>query len=693
MRLTEKELPRDLSKLPVESLKGVGPSLRNKLLKIGIKTVEDVVFHLPLRYEDRTKISSIDSVTPGRAYLLEGKITQIKVMYGRRRSLLAFLEDPTGKIGLRFYYFSKYQQENLKHIKKLRCYGEVRQGSTGPEIYHPEYSEAKIQSKESKNLTPVYPSTEGISQNIHRKIAKEALSHFRMFPLEDLTSTDTSSSLTESLFYLHQPPADADTDLLNEGKHPTQQALSLDELTAHQVRIKLLREELKNLRSPQLSGPSDLYKRAIDSFEFQLTNAQKLVSAEISKDMVKGSPMHRLVQGDVGSGKTVLAALAAVHAHENELQTALMAPTELLAEQHLATLETWLRPLGVNVCLLTSNVRGADRKRLIKRISNGEIGLAIGTHALFQREVSFKNLGLVIIDEQHRFGVNQRLALRNKGAGENSSPHQVIMTATPIPRTLSMGFHTEMDVSILDELPPGRLPIKTSVLSSEKRDDIIAQVNFACQAGRQAYWVCTLINESESLECEAAEKVANELREKLPRVSIGLVHGQLPSREKNRCMQEFKKGTLDLLVCTTVIEVGVDVPNASLMIIENSERLGLAQLHQLRGRVGRGNEASHCLLLYRKPIGAIGRQRLDVMRNSNDGFFIAEKDLEMRGPGEIFGTLQSGELRLKIADLQRDKKIAAKSREVARQLLTQNKEKAKRLVNRWISNEDKINLA
>ncbi|MDC2964147.1 ATP-dependent DNA helicase RecG [Gammaproteobacteria bacterium] len=691
--MTEIERAGDLSQLPVESLKGVGPSLKNKLLKIGISTVEDVIFHLPLRYEDRTRISSIGSVMPGRAYLLEGIITQIKIMYGRRRSLLAILEDPTGKIGLRFYYFSKRQQENLKHLQKVRCYGEVRQGSTGIEIYHPEYSEANIQRKESKNLTPVYPSTEGITQNSHRKIAKEALSRLRMFPLEELTPTNTSTSLTESLFYLHQPPADADIDLLNEGEHATQKALSLDELTAHQVRIKLLREELRNLRSPQLSDPSSLYEKAIDSFDFQLTNAQKLVSREISTDMLKDFPMHRLVQGDVGSGKTVLAALAAVHAHENELQTALMAPTELLAEQHLATLETWLRPLGVNVCLLTSSVRGTERERLLKKIGNGEANLAVGTHALFQREVSFKNLGLVIIDEQHRFGVNQRLALRKKGAGKNSSPHQVIMTATPIPRTLSMGFHTEMDVSILDELPPGRLPIKTSVLSSDRRDDIIAQVNFACQAGRQAYWVCTLINESDSLECEAAEKVTSELREKLPKVSIGLVHGQLPSQEKNRIMQEFKKGVLDLLVCTTVIEVGVDVPNASLMIIENSERLGLAQLHQLRGRVGRGNEASHCLLLYKKPIGAIGRQRLDVMRNSNDGFFIAEKDLEMRGPGEVFGTLQSGELRLRIADLQRDKRIAAKSREVARQLLIKNKGKAKKLVNRWISNEDKINLA
>ena len=693
MRLTEKEPFRNLSTLPVESLKGVGPSLRNKLLKIGIKTVGDVVFHLPLRYEDRTRISSIGSVMPGRSYLLEGKITEIKIMFGRRRSLLAFLEDATGRIGLRFFYFSKRQQENLKRLDRVTCYGEIRQGSTGPEIYHPEYSEAKIEREKSKNLTPVYPSTEGMTQNSHRKIAKEALSQLRMFPLEDLTSLNPFTSITESLLYLHQPPADANTDLLNEGTHPAQKALSLDELTAHQVKIKLLREELKGLKAPKLSSPSNLYKKTINSFEFQLTNAQKMVSQEISKDMLNDFPMHRLVQGDVGSGKTVLAALAAVHAHENDLQTALMAPTELLAEQHLTTLETWLRPIGVTACLLTSNVRGDNRKRLIKKISNGQINLAIGTHALFQKEVSFKNLGLVIIDEQHRFGVNQRLALREKGAGKSSSPHQVIMTATPIPRTLSMGFHTEMDVSILDELPPGRLPIKTSVLSSDKRDNIIAQVNFACQAGKQAYWVCTLINESEILECEAAEKVASELQEKLPKISIGLLHGRLASQEKNRIMHEFKGGILDLLVCTTVIEVGVDVPNASLMIIENSERLGLAQLHQLRGRVGRGNEASHCLLLYKKPIGAIGRQRLDVMRNSNDGFFIAEKDLKMRGPGEVFGTLQSGELRLKIADLQRDKKIAAKSIQVARQLLIQNKEKAKRLVNRWISNEEKINLA
>ena len=693
MRLTKKQPQNDLSNLPVESLKGVGPSLQNKLLRIGIKTVEDIVFHLPYRYEDRTRISPIGSVVTGGAYLLEGRISEIKIMYGRRRSLLAFLEDSSGRIGLRFFYFSKRQQENLDSLKKVRCYGAVRQGATGPEIYHPEYSEAKIENHEPQNLTPIYPSTEGMTQSRYRKIVSEALSQLDRLPLEDLTSMGSSTNLTTCLQYLHQPPADAETDLLNEGKHPAQRRLSLDELTAHQVRIRLLREELKSLKAPKLSIPGKLYNKVIDEFGFQLTNAQKLVSAEISENMLNDFPMHRLVQGDVGSGKTVLAALASVHAHENGLQTALMAPTELLAEQHLATLETWLRPIGVKICLLSANVRGVARKELMQKINEGEIDLAIGTHALFQKEVGFKNLGLVIIDEQHRFGVNQRLALRKKGASENSSPHQIIMTATPIPRTLSMGFYTEMDVSILDELPPGRTPIKTSVLSSERREDIIAQVNFACQSGRQAYWVCTLINESETLECEAAEKVSSELQEKLPKVSIGLVHGGLTSQEKNRRMQEFKKGDLDLLVCTTVIEVGVDVPNASLMIIENSERLGLAQLHQLRGRVGRGSEASHCLLLYKKPLGAISRQRLDVMRTSNDGFFIAEKDLEMRGPGEIFGTLQSGELRLKIADLQRDKEIAAQSAEAAVELLIQDKEKAKRLVKRWVFSEEKINLA
>jgi len=693
VRLTEEAPQKDLSKIPVESLKGVGPSLQNKLLKIGIKTIEDIVFHLPYRYEDRTRTSPIGSVVTGGAYLLEGRISEIKIIYGRRRSLLAFLEDPSGRIGLRFYYFSKRQQQNLDRLEKVRCYGEVRQGATGPEIYHPEYSEATIENEESKNLTPIYPSTEGVTQSRYRKIVSEALSQLHRFPLEDLASESSSTNLTTSIRYLHQPPADAETDLLNEGRHPAQKKLSLDELTAHQVRTRLLREELKTLKASKLSIPGKLYREVIDAFAFQLTNAQKRVSAEISEDMLKDFPMHRLVQGDVGSGKTVLAALAAVHAHENGLQTALMAPTELLAEQHFATLETWLRPIGVKVCLLTANVRGVARKELMQKITEGEIDLAIGTHALFQKEVNFKNLGLVIIDEQHRFGVNQRLALRKKGAKENSSPHQMIMTATPIPRTLSMGFYTEMDVSILDELPPGRTPVKTSVLSSDRREDVIGQVNFACQAGRQAYWVCTLITESETLECEAAEEVASDLRKRLPKVSIGLVHGRLSSQEKNKVMQGFKKGNINLLVCTTVIEVGVDVPNASLMIIENSERLGLAQLHQLRGRVGRGSEASHCLLLYKKPLGTISRERLDVMRTSNDGFFIAEKDLEMRGPGEIFGTLQSGELRLKIADLQRDKKIAIESIEMATKLLAQDTEKAKRLVKRWVLSEDKLNLA
>ena len=678
--------------LPIEALKGVGPSLSAKLSRIGINTAEDLLFHLPFRYEDRTTVSTIASVTAGSSYLLEGIISETKIIFGRRRSLLAFLEDNTGRIGLRFYYFSKSQQAKLDSKKKIRCYGEARKGASGLEIYHPEYANIDIDTSPNEHLTPIYPLTEGITQSRYRKIVAEALLYLKKVPIQNLINRKSGIDISEAIQYLHKPPPGANADLLMQGEHPAQKTLSLDELTAHQTYSRLIRDELKKLKAPGHSNPGSKYKKAIRSLGFKLTGAQSRVAKEISNDMMQKHPMLRLIQGDVGSGKTVLAALAAIHTHENGLQSAVMAPTELLAEQHFYTLSAWLEPLKIEVSLLTGNVKGKTRKIQIERIKDGKTNVIIGTHALFQREIIFQSLGIVIIDEQHRFGVHQRLALREKGAKKNFAPHQMIMTATPIPRTLSMGIYAEMDVSTIDELPPGRKPISTSVLSNDKRSEVIAKVDAACQSGRQAYWVCTLIAESEHLECEAAEKVAAELQDRLPKISIALVHGKLSSDAKAKIMDEFKKGSVDLLVSTTVIEVGVDVPNASLMIIENSERLGLAQLHQLRGRVGRGSNVSHCLLLYKQPLGELSRQRLTVMRESNDGFFIAERDLEIRGPGEIFGTKQSGEIRLKIADFLRDKEMLPEAREIAEKLLIEDRETAKILIRRWITNTEDVGL-
>ena len=686
-------MPGDLAKIDVTSLKGVGPALRKKLAKLGIETVQDVLFHLPFRYEDRTQITPIGGSRPGESYVLQGEIVACEVTYGRRRSLLAHLQDNTGKIGLRFYHFSKAQHQNLKTAGAIRCFGEVRAGASGLEIYHPEYSQQSSAVDMEKSLTPVYPATEGISQTRYRVLVAQALDRLAKTAIEELLPDRWDTSLAQAITYLHHPPPDTDVGLLMDGKHPAQTRLAFEELTAHQVSLRIVREQIQRLQAPTLDSPSSSYAKVKQSFGFTLTDAQQRVADEVTADLMKGQPSLRLIQGDVGSGKTVIAALASVHAFENNLQTALMAPTELLAEQHFINMSNWLEPLGIKTAWLSGRVTGKKRVKELSRIMTGEAAVIIGTHALFQKDVEFSNLGLVIIDEQHRFGVQQRLALREKGSAGNTSPHQLVMTATPIPRTLSMSIYADMDVSVIDELPPGRTPVTTTVMSEEKRDSVISRVADACTEGRQIYWVCTLIEESEVLQCQAAEVTEKELDKLLPGVRVGLVHGRMTPTAKSDVMNQFKTKQLDLLVATTVIEVGVDVPNASLMVIENSERLGLAQLHQLRGRIGRGTADSHCVLLYRKPLGNLSKERLEVMRQSNDGFFIAERDLEIRGPGELLGTRQSGAMQFRIADLLRDQEMLPMVREASLTLMSEHRDKANILVNRWIKDPERVGQA
>ena len=683
-------MPGDLANIDVTSLKGVGPALGKKLAKLGIQTVQDILFHLPFRYEDRTQITPIGASRPGESYVLQGEIVACEVAYGRRRSLLAYLQDNTGKIGLRFYHFSKVQHQNLKTAGAIRCFGEVRAGASGLEIYHPEYSPLSSAVDMEDTLTPVYPATEGVSQARYRLLVTQSLDRLAQTSIEELLPDRWDTSLSQAITYLHHPPPDTDVDQLMEGKHPAQTRLAFEELTAHQVSLRIVREQIQKLQAPVLDAPSNSYTAVKQSYGFALTGAQQRVADEVAVDLMKSQPSLRLIQGDVGSGKTVIAALASVHSFENNLQTALMAPTELLAEQHFINMSNWLAPLGIKTAWLSGRVTGKKRVEELARILAGDAAVIIGTHALFQKDVQFRNLGLVIVDEQHRFGVHQRLALRAKGSAGSISPHQLVMTATPIPRTLSMSIYADMDVSVINELPPGRTPVTTTVMSDEKRDSVISRVADACTEGRQVYWVCTLIEESEALQCQAAEVTEKELEKLLPNVRVGLVHGRMAPTVKTDIMNQFKSRQLDLLVATTVIEVGVDVPNASLMVIENSERLGLAQLHQLRGRIGRGTTDSHCVLLYRKPLGNLSKERLEVMRQSNDGFFIAERDLEIRGPGELLGARQSGTMQFRIADLLRDQEMLPMVREASLTMMNDHRDKASILVNRWIKDPDKL---
>lgn len=680
-----------LDTVALERLKGVGPKLAAKLQGLGLQSVQDLLFHLPLRYQDRTRITPIAGLQAQQDAVIEGEIRAADVVYGRRRSLVCRLQDGTGTITLRFFHFSQQQKTQLTPGTVLRCYGEPRRGASGLELYHPEYRRLDGQDTElADTLTPVYPSTEGFHQASWRKLTGQALAWMDSHPpTELLPPCDQLSAIAlgAALRYLHNPPPDADQAQLLEGAHPAQQRLVLEEMVAHHVGLLRLREQTRRLPAPAMTGKGRNRQAMLDQLPFTLTGAQQRVDAEISADLAKQAPMLRLVQGDVGSGKTIVAALAALQAVDAGYQVALMAPTEILAEQHLANFEQWFAPLGIDIAWLVGRLKGKPRQQQLQRIESGQASVVIGTHALFQDDVTFSRLGLSIIDEQHRFGVHQRLQLREKGP-RGLTPHQLVMTATPIPRTLAMTAYADLDCSVIDELPPGRTPVQTVAIANNRRADILQRVHSACRAGNQAYWVCTLVEESDALQAQAAEATAQTLAEALPDIAIGLVHGRLKAQDKAAVMAAFKAGAVDLLVATTVIEVGVDVPNASLMIIENPERLGLAQLHQLRGRVGRGSRESHCVLLYQHPLSKTGKARIMAMRESNDGFYIAQKDLELRGPGEVLGTRQTGMMAFRIADLLRDQHLIEAARDIAATLIDSCPERIDPLVQRWIPEGD-----
>ena len=683
-----------LDALPVTLLKGVGPRVAARLERLGIRTVQDVLFHLPMRYEDRTRVVPMGALRHGEHVVVQGEVELAEVRFGRRRSLLVRISDGTGAVTLRFFHFNAAQKAGFERGRGIRCYGEARKGAATLEMIHPEYQLLDVDTPivAEDHLTPVYPATEGVHQLTLRALTEQALRYLDdghanglidWLPAE-LVAEFKMTSLAAALRYVHRPPVNARVESLITGSHPAQQRLVFEELLAHHLSLRRVRLRAQHTAAPVLAGPKQLVARYIKSLPFTLTAAQQRVNSEIAQDLARSHPMARLVQGDVGSGKTVVAASAALTAVEAGYQVALMAPTELLAEQHYRSFSEWLAALDVNLVWHAGKTKGKARTAALEAIGSGAADIAIGTHALFQEEVEFARLGLVIIDEQHRFGVHQRLALRDKGREGKSRPHQLVMTATPIPRTLAMTVYADLDTSIIDELPPGRQPVKTVVIPQERRDEIIQSVNKACLAGQQAYWVCTLIEESEALQCQAAEKTVELLAESLPGLRIGLVHGRLKSAQKETIMAAFKAGDLDLLVATTVIEVGVDVPNASLMIIENPERLGLAQLHQLRGRVGRGSQQSSCVMLYQPPLSENARERLAVLRESSDGFEIARRDMELRGPGEVLGTRQTGEMQFHIADLLRDEFLLGAVEAAATRLLASHPGNVDPLIRRWL---------
>ena len=656
-----------------------------------------MLFHLPMRYEDRTRVTPVGSLRPGNRVVIEGEVQLTEVVFRRRRTMLCRIADGSGSLTLRFFHFSAAQQESLARGARLRCFGEVRPGPGGLEIVHPEYRRIDAGSRPGleDSLTPIYPATEGVRQGRLRMLAERALESLRPGELRECVPPGVLDEyglpdLETAIRFVHRPPASAEIERLNSGRDPSQRRLAFEELLAHQLSLRLLRKKSDQDLSWPLRRESDLVERCLSKLPFELTGAQTRAWREIESDLTKEQPMMRLVQGDVGSGKTVVAALAALRAVAHGAQAAVMAPTELLAEQHARNLTTWFESLDVSVGLLTGRHTGRAREMLMNDIDAGRMQVAVGTHALFQEGVEFRNLALIVVDEQHRFGVHQRLQLREKGQTNGRHPHQLVMTATPIPRTLAMTAYADLDVSVIDELPPGRSPVRTVVLPETRRSEVVARIESACRAGRQAYWVCPLIDESEAVRYQAAEETAAALATALPDVRIGLVHGRMAGRRKESVMDSFKQGKLDLLVATTVIEVGVDVPNASLMVIENSERMGLAQLHQLRGRVGRGTVESSCALLYKAPLTPVARQRLAAIRKSNDGFEIARRDLELRGPGELLGTRQTGLMQLRVADLMRDSDLLPAVQRAATLMLDQTGANIQTLLRRWIGDSSQF---
>ncbi len=674
---------------PVTSLRGVGPALAATLARLGLERVRDLWFHLPLRYEDRTRLVPVNRLVAGQSALVGGVVEAAQSTFRFRPQLRVVLADDSGAtLVLRFFHFRRAQVEALSPGTYVRCFGDVRMGVHGLEMVHPQYSRCTPDAPLDKALRPIYPTTAGLHSNRLAGLVAQALT---CLPPEDelelipaaLREPLGLGSLRDALLFVHHPDVDVDVSQLAAGQHPALQRLAFEELLARHLGLRRLRRRVRRHAAPRLATTGPLRQRFVTDLPFRLTAAQQRVAGEVARDMGTGKPMLRLVQGDVGSGKTVVAALAALAAVESGFQAALMAPTELLAEQHLDNFRRWFEPLGINVAWLAGKVQGRARKQVMQDLA-GDAGMIIGTHALMQTGVDFARLGLVIIDEQHRFGVHQRLSLRDKGSGAGLVAHQLVLTATPIPRTLAMSAYADLDVSTIDELPPGRKPVRTVAMSQSRRGDLIERIRTACREGRQAYWVCTLVEESEQLQAQAAEVVHAELVQALPGLVVGLVHGRMGSAEKQAAMRDFKSGKTAVLVATTVIEVGVDVPDASLMVIENAERLGLAQLHQLRGRIGRGHAASSCVLLYHPPLSTLARQRLQVMRATNDGFRIAEKDLQLRGPGEVLGTRQTGRLEFRIADLQRDAALLPGVQRVGEAMMTQAPHQVARLVGRWV---------
>ena len=662
----------------IETLHGVGPALRDRFAKLRIHTLLDLLLNLPHRYQDRTRVVPLIGLRTNVEALIIGQVVDSRVAFGRRRSWLLTLSDETGFIQLRFFHFSERQRASVTMGVYLRCFGEVRAGPNGFEMVHPEYKAfpTKPDAPEPK-LTPIYPTTEGLTQAKLASLVGQALRALDEWTAPDLTQwlAESAMDLRSALRFLHNPPTGATVDQLLEGRS----RVAFDELISNIIVLKRRQRERATEQTIALPRSQQLGRVLLKRLGFELTGAQRRVTREVLLDLEQSVPMLRLIQGDVGSGKTVIAAFAATRAAEQGCQTAIMAPTEILAEQHYLNFSAWLEPLGVPVRLLTGRMTAAERNRERKSIASGEALVIVGTHALFQKDVEFARLSLVIIDEQHRFGVHQRMALRSKGV----LPHQLIMTATPIPRTLTMALYADMNVSVIDEMPPGRQPIDTLVVSDSRRAEVVARIAQACSLGQQAYWVCTLIEESDALDYRAAETTAAELAAALPHLSVGLLHGRLAGREKAQVMERFKAGEIDLLVATTVVEVGVDVPNATLMVIENPERLGLAQLHQLRGRVGRGPQHSRCVLMYKPPLGMQSRARLKVMRETNDGFRIAEEDLKQRGPGDVLGTRQTGEQLFRVADLSIDAHLVSRAADIASRIAESRPDVAESLIATW----------
>ena len=675
---------------PIISISGLGQKTSDRLNQLGIHTLEHLLFHLPSRYQDKTTITSLSSASVEDEILIEVTIDRIEVIPARQRQLLCYLSDNQHqRVLLRFFHFTQYQKQALIRGETIQCFGEIKIGRQGLEMHHPEY---RIISQDQKpllesTLTPVYPLCAGVSQNKMKQWVNNALDVLKASVIDDYFEKITQStmpSLKDSLFLLHHPNKNEDLSKIEAFTHISQQRLIIEELAAHQLSLLKIKEARKSKESKKISIKNALSNKLLSSLEFDLTSAQSRCISQINEDLSTSEPMHRLLQGDVGSGKTIVAVFALLQAAENNFQTAVMAPTEILARQHLQNFSNYLTPLGIQIAFLSGSQNTQERKDNLSLIENGKAKVIIGTHALFQENVYFEDLALVIIDEQHKFGVHQRLSLSKKAI---LTPHQLVMTATPIPRSLTMSAYADLDTSIIDELPPGRQTIETVALSNARRDELITKIKQISKEGRQIYWVCTLIEESEALRAESAEKTFTYLTDNLRDLKVVMIHGRLTKSEKEIIMSDFSKGETNLLVATTVIEVGVNVPNASLMIVENAERLGLAQLHQLRGRVGRGSEKSACVLLYQSPLSQTAKERLDILRQSNDGFLIAQKDLELRGPGEILGTQQTGIASMKIADIVRDSYLLKQVGYYSSKMLEAEHTSQNALMTRWIDEE------